>query len=383
MEQTPWGTFQNELDWCIQQLQTDLLTGNPNQQGAGEKERVLNVLQSQGTPFVKKRQVMQMLFGNYRQRMTEEHKAREETEPETQGSGVAVRESMYLRSSEGRGSDSIPSDNSFSFNFFPDGQPVHTPIQETDQLRTIPLPGQESGFAFNFQIPTERPSEIETGPADSSGSTAAAADAGDGREGNSENQQDSKQSSEHPSAKGKKKKKKKKKHTAEGAEGQHKQSTTQGEAANHTGETGALSTEQQLVRELDWCIEQLELGLRTQKSSPKQMEEAGRALKTLRNSKAPLVKKRQVMRTMFGDYRKKMEDDKAKQVKQIQAAVKLAKVTAVSEPAKKPVFLRRADNRTQTQPQKPGAQSLEETAGPSSENFVFVPTQEEFCFNFL
>ena len=49
------------------------------------------------------------------------------------------------------------------------------------------------------------------------------------------------------------------------------------------------------------------------------VEEASRALKTLRSSKAPLVKKRQVMRSMFGDYRKKMEEDKAKQVKLIQA----------------------------------------------------------------
>lgn len=47
-------------------------------------------------------------------------------------------------------------------------------------------------------------------------------------------------------------------------------------------------------------------------------EEASRALKTLRSSKAPLVKKRQVMRAMTGDYRQKMEEENKKQHKLIQ-----------------------------------------------------------------
>lgn len=45
------------------------------------------------------------------------------------------------------------------------------------------------------------------------------------------------------------------------------------------------------------------------------VEEALRAIKTLRNDKAPLVKKRQLMRTMFGDYRKKMEEERCKEMK--------------------------------------------------------------------
>lgn len=47
-------------------------------------------------------------------------------------------------------------------------------------------------------------------------------------------------------------------------------------------------------------------------------DEASRALKTLRSSKAPLAKKRQVMRAMTGDYRQKMEEEKKKQYKLIQ-----------------------------------------------------------------
>lgn len=45
------------------------------------------------------------------------------------------------------------------------------------------------------------------------------------------------------------------------------------------------------------------------------VEEALRAIKTLRNGKAPLVKKRQLMRAMFGDYRKKMEEERCKELK--------------------------------------------------------------------
>lgn len=48
-------------------------------------------------------------------------------------------------------------------------------------------------------------------------------------------------------------------------------------------------------------------------------DEASRALKTLCSSKAPLPKKRQVMRAVTGDYRKKMEEEKTKQFKLIQS----------------------------------------------------------------
>lgn len=45
------------------------------------------------------------------------------------------------------------------------------------------------------------------------------------------------------------------------------------------------------------------------------VDEALRAIKTLRSDKAPLVKKRQLMRAMFGDYRKKMEEELCKELK--------------------------------------------------------------------
>ncbi|KFU95242.1 UPF0488 protein C8orf33, partial [Chaetura pelagica] len=88
-------------------------------------------------------------------------------------------------------------------------------------------------------------------------------------------------------------------------------------------------SDDQLWKEVDWCVKQLELGLKTQKPTPKQAEEALRAIKTLRSAKAPLVKKRQLMRTMFGDYRKKMEEEQCKELKLIETALKSARIVEV------------------------------------------------------
>ncbi|KAM9488445.1 uncharacterized protein Hap1MRO34_005380 [Clarias gariepinus] len=93
------------------------------------------------------------------------------------------------------------------------------------------------------------------------------------------------------------------------------------ENVNHPGEEAAvkeesieLTSEQHLSQELDWCIEQLQLRIKVQKSSAKQRKEACRALKTLRSSKAPMEKKRQVMRAVSEDYYKKMAEEKETQV---------------------------------------------------------------------
>ena len=59
--------------------------------------------------------------------------------------------------------------------------------------------------------------------------------------------------------------------------------------------------------ELQWCIWQLEKGLLRRDASKSQKEDNTRHLKVLRSTKAPLPKKRQVMRSLFGDYRTKMK----------------------------------------------------------------------------
>ncbi|XP_062915557.1 UPF0488 protein C8orf33 homolog [Mobula hypostoma] len=105
----------------------------------------------------------------------------------------------------------------------------------------------------------------------------------------------------------------------------------------------SLSAEEQLRREVDWCIEQLELGLRSQKSSQKQVDEALCACRTLRSEKAPLVKKRQVMRSIFGDYRSRMEEERQKQLKLMRAATRSATIKPVEEQTRSKVFRKTAN----------------------------------------
>ncbi|XP_062381564.1 UPF0488 protein C8orf33 homolog [Sardina pilchardus] len=262
------------------------------------------------------------------------------------------------------------SDNSFAFNFQPQGasaQPqTAAPVLET--------PPQASGFTFNFQIPAasvcntmEVAPEAAPNTEDVSHSTGAP-----------------------PSSKSKKKKKKK----GEGG-GSASAAKIPGPPPEAQQESSELTPEQQLNRELDWCIEQLELGLRTRKTTPKQTEESVRALKTLRSPKAPLIKKRQVMRAVAGDYRSKMEQEKDKQFKLIQSSISSARVKTVAEPARKPVFHRKAGPKVtqeHTTTQNTDAAHTQATTVPSdstegqpqeSQGFIFKPSQEEFCFNFL
>ncbi|XP_061160450.1 UPF0488 protein C8orf33 homolog isoform X2 [Syngnathus typhle] len=158
-------------------------------------------------------------------------------------------------------------------------------------------------------------------------------------------------------SKAKKKKKSGKKKTTGLSDAPQETSANEG---NQASENTELSSEEQFKRQLDWCIEQLELGMKSQKATSKQKEDASHALKTLRSSKAPLVKKRQVMRAMAGDYRKKMEEEKHKQFKLMQNERTSAQVKVKSESPKKSFFYRRAETK--------------ETCAAS---------KEEFRFNFL
>ncbi|XP_043082596.1 UPF0488 protein C8orf33 homolog [Puntigrus tetrazona] len=186
-----------------------------------------------------------------------------------------------------------------------------------------------------------------------------------------------------------KKHKKKKKKTGDRKDNQQKGVKINEEPPKQ--ETTELTPDEQLSRELDWCIEQLELGLRTQKTSSKQREEASHALKTLRSSKAPLVKKRQVMRAISGDYRKKMEEERARQFKLIESAMTSARVTSVS--GCKPVFHRKAERNAHPTNKTDKSQETHTLQGPQetqehtktdgdTKPFVFTKTAEDFCFNF-
>jgi len=59
--------------------------------------------------------------------------------------------------------------------------------------------------------------------------------------------------------------------------------------------------------ELAWCIAQLELGVLRSSTSKSQKDQHLKSMKILKSSKTQLPKKRQLMRSLFGDYRVKMK----------------------------------------------------------------------------
>ncbi|XP_005803340.1 UPF0488 protein C8orf33 homolog [Xiphophorus maculatus] len=291
-----------------------------------------------------------------------------------------IRDSKISPASEAETSGSLwtSTDNSFRFNFVTDtdtaAPPPPPPQEEAPAAASLSFSGQSSAFAFNFQIP----------PAEDMDTTEAAKPAsllGNQQKGPCCPQGGATACEASDQTKTKKKKKKSGKKKPSDSE-------TQQKPTEENQKEEELSPEEQLNRELNWCIEQLELGIKSQKGTPKQKEEASRALKTLRSSKAPLVKKRQLMRALTGDYRKKMEEEKNKQFQLIQSETASAQVKVVSDSPKKFVFHRRAEANTgpgasqaqqqQTETEPRGAATQEETPA-----FSFVPSQEEFHFNFF
>ncbi|XP_032113052.1 UPF0488 protein C8orf33 homolog isoform X1 [Sapajus apella] len=92
---------------------------------------------------------------------------------------------------------------------------------------------------------------------------------------------------------------------------------------------------QQLAQELAWCVEQLELGLKRQKPTPKQKEQAVGAIRTLRSKRTPLPRKRQLMHSLFGDYRAQMEAEWREALRALRAAAYSAQVQPVDEATRK------------------------------------------------
>ncbi|CAL8305036.1 unnamed protein product [Lota lota] len=276
------------------------------------------------------------------------------------------------------------SDNTFKFNFVAENHSASTSLLDTtppsvELSRLTVCKVERSEFAFNFQIPAVTPEHMDpNAPTERSEHS---------RPGAQEPAPPITQEACVPSeslvrSKPKKKKKSGKNKTTERSQSQEKTSSSEG---SHGDKDSVLTAEQQLQRELDWCIEQLELGLKTQKGTPKQKEDASRALKILRSCKAPLAKKRQVMRAMTGDYRKRMEEEKEKQLKLIQRAMTSLQVTTVSGSPTKSVFHRRAGPKAQVL--SAGEQSPQPASDPMQSekrtSFVFTPSKEEFKFNFV
>ncbi|XP_007516152.2 UPF0488 protein C8orf33 homolog isoform X2 [Erinaceus europaeus] len=108
-----------------------------------------------------------------------------------------------------------------------------------------------------------------------------------------------------------------------------------GKPAPEEAPRNAEEQAEQLARELAWCIEQLELGLKMRKPSARQKEQAIGSIKTLRSEKTPLPRKRQLMHSLFGDYRALMEVERQETLRVLRAAAHSARVKPVGEAARK------------------------------------------------
>ncbi|XP_010083896.1 PREDICTED: UPF0488 protein C8orf33 homolog [Pterocles gutturalis] len=465
MAKAPQGAFQDELEWCISQLEANLcLSLTPKQ--AEEIQHVLKVLRSHETPFLKKEQVMNRVFGDYCLKMAEDQKSTEKADMKLgdvqvqQSSGQASDGVVYGKQSdqisEAKPKWFMPSDNSFRFDFkFSEVDPeatgtpleavpgvsgaeqTQTNVRATEQENwngalSSAASGQEPKFAFNFAIPDEdcplvqlvpasqhieRTANCEvladSLPAESAGTPQISAlqkpelthATGSAlKEDRShvilkvpqpETAPGDETVTEKSTADGvaqKKRKKKKQKTSISKKEVEETEinrkakaeaNTCQKKDTSHQDETSQQSDDQ-LWEEVDWCVEQLELGLKTQKSTPKQAEEALRAIKTLRSDKAPLVKKRQLMRVMFGDYRKKMEEERRKELKLMEAAAKSARIVEVKRNIhnKNYQFIRKhsgACRKSQSSAESPS----EPPRTLNTDLFKSTTSEEEFRFNFF
>ncbi|XP_055531241.1 UPF0488 protein CG14286 [Wyeomyia smithii] len=90
----------------------------------------------------------------------------------------------------------------------------------------------------------------------------------------------------------------------------HSNSSANGTASDSTGGSGTES-DRQFELELYWCIQQLEntLGAPHIRENAKKVEDTNKLINTLKSASQPLIKKRQIMRTTFGDYRSKMAEE--------------------------------------------------------------------------
>ncbi|CAH1968872.1 unnamed protein product [Acanthoscelides obtectus] len=160
------------------------------------------------------------------------------------------------------------------------------------------------------------------------------------------------------------------------------------------GPSSAMTSEQeqQFQVELCWCIQQLQIALQSGKLNNKQVKDHTNALNTLMNNSAPLIKKRQIMRLSFGDYRAKMALEEKKSKNQMVINVKPA------IPSKKSTFFKKSGFSTTGNSFRFNFDPPIETSGETIINdpskteltiqqevdpFYFKPSDNSFRFNFV
>ncbi|XP_041318481.1 N-acetylglucosamine-6-phosphate deacetylase isoform X2 [Pyrgilauda ruficollis] len=399
-EQAPQGVFQEELEWCISQLEANLhLTPHPKpgmtpdvvEVQPSKGQAADGVKQSDPTPEVKP-ELFTSSGSSFRFDFT-----LSKTDPEADpgDSGAEQVQNRATKQENWNGALSFAASGQepkFAFNFaIPDEECPHLQLlpasQHTEHTADPSLPAESAALpqAAALQKPevtqvtgnapeedrshaTSKIPQTETAPADEAMT----------------------EKSTGGGAAQKKKKKKQKapvsKNKAEETETSRKAkaeaNSCQNTDTSHQDEKTSQSDEQ-LWKEVDWCVNQLELGLKTQKPTPKQAEEALRAIRTLRSDKAPLVKKRQLMRAMFGDYRKKMQEELCRELKLMEAAAKSSRIVELTGSIRKKngQFIRKSLGACRKS--QGSAESPSESHRTLNTGLFNFTTPQEFHFNFF
>ncbi|XP_055390353.1 UPF0488 protein CG14286 [Condylostylus longicornis] len=166
---------------------------------------------------------------------------------------------------------------------------------------------------------------------------------------------------------------------------------------NVAGSSRDSEADCQFELELCWCIQQLENSLSSGKLNDKQIQATEKTIKTLKSSTQPVIKKRQLMRSTFGDYRAKMNEEEKKYslgTKQIKFDPKV-KQKDKSFFIKKSIFMKTGDkdfkfNFQVTQGIQDLNISKQSEVGAAEEKdvekdqniFHFIPSENTFKFDF-
>ncbi|CAF1013693.1 unnamed protein product [Adineta ricciae] len=108
--------FERELAWCVGQLECMLRSTSTKDKDP--LRSASQVLSNPKTSFIRKRQMMQQLFGDYRQKMHDEDVARQKRHNQIQvnANSEIPLASRFVRRTHAA-SESTAKDNTFSFNF--------------------------------------------------------------------------------------------------------------------------------------------------------------------------------------------------------------------------------------------------------------------------
>lgn len=144
------------------------------------------------------------------------------------------------------------------------------------------------------------------------------------------------------------------------------------------------STVQQFELELQWCIQQLEGALATKKMAHKHAQDAAHSLAILKSKNAPIIKKRQVMRSSFGDYRTKMAEEEKK-------LSKAQERIGIAVPNKKSCFMKQSavvcepsQNNFRFNFKVPLSKEKASTQSKTNHgNFIYRSSDNSFRFNFV